>query len=801
MSRVDAKGACPDRPERNDEDAGEPERKRVAASKQPYPAFSIDVRVDSHVLSKRIFGIMKELLEQNVKGGTDCPLRLVVGFSTVPINEVVPPQLLLMKGPSSSHEGIAPMQSGSAVALTAHPNDPGSAPVGATDLFATAEDVSLAQDLALLPRYAYQTSLKARPTHQLSDLTVQIEPMVRLVFIYDNEGRVKNVVLRNLRQKGPQGETWWEDALGTLRQIPIPEILAQVLRTQACCTFESWQNNNNYGLPLHVYLKNRCPVDEMMNPQRLLTHGLDFMAPPSRASHTRKPTLGTSEQLPRSGPSTSAPDTTTENSAAQLNWPPSPEANGLRSLLRGSASLLSEDQVAAKSNELLKILSTILEENFRLKLAAEAAAARAAEDVRLVRHTVLPPMHLALHPEYNLVDAILTQARRTRGQLEIKMKDTVTKLGADQDAAAQSIRQIRDLCASLVAGARNDKEPHLQIIYYQSNALHNGEVFDVTCFTGVTLYQTLRVHGQTTVGCVESCTIRANDFVMQCQAESGDRDPKATFGKNTRDLFMRVMVYLASIHLAWAKEPNHARISNLSRCCLQATREDLNRLQELEVDPQAEIVTIILDVITDKGHVHLVRGNPDVDNDKYSTRSALDCMGEDDEIHGQPSTESCAQLATSLMANRVKDPVPHDFLARAIAPLAAKCAARTVELHVLLVGCNTIQAVPALKKVIADEHVQKQVVVMVTSEVWPSDCSIFLWDLYGAAARVGDLTSFRTGTRTKLGEYTSHFTRQRIVDESREELKITGSLADAVHCDRLSDVKLGPGGEAVMQLL
>ena len=90
---------------------------------------------------------------------------------------------------------------------------------------------------------------------------------------------------------------------------------------------------------------------------------------------------------------------------------------------------------------------------------------------------------------------------------------------------------------------------------------------------------------------------------------------------------------------------------------------------------------------------------------------------------------------------------------------------------------------------------------MVTSEVWPSDCSIFLWDLYGAAARVGDLTSFRTGTRTKLGEYTSHFTRQRIVDESREELKITGSLADAVHCDRLSDVKLGPGGEAVMQLL
>ena len=382
------------------------------------------------------------------------------------------------------------------------------------------------------------------------------------------------------------------------------------------------------------------------------------------------------------------------------------------------------------------------------------------------------------------------------------MKEKKSIFGAVQDAAAQSIRHIRDLCAELSAVAQNDKKPHLQIIYMQSNALHGGEVFDVTCFTGLTLYQTLRVHGQTTVGCVESCTIRANDFVMQCQAESGDRDPKGSFARNTRNLFMRVMVYLASIHLAWAQEPNHARISELSRCCLQTTREDLTSLKNQAIDPAAEIVTIILDVITDKGHLHLVKGNADMDNDEYAIRSARQCMGDDDEgIPGQASTEECAQLAANLAAQRFKDPVGHAFLAQAIAPLAAKCAGMGVELHVLLVGCNTIQAVPALKHAIADETVQKQVVVMVTSEVWPSDCSIFLWDLYGAAARVGDLTSFRAGTRTKLGEYTNHFTRQRIVDESREELKITGSLADAVHMDRLSDVKIAPGGEAVMQLL
>jgi hypothetical protein len=67
-------------------------------------------------------------------------------------------------------------------------------------------------------------------------------------------------------------------------------------------------------------------------------------------------------------------------------------------LLRGSESLLLEDQVAEKANELLKIFSTILEENWRLKIAAEAAAARDAEEqVRLdVRHTAVL---LALHPQ------------------------------------------------------------------------------------------------------------------------------------------------------------------------------------------------------------------------------------------------------------------------------------------------------------------------------------------------------------------------------------------------------------------
>ena len=56
-------------------------------------------------------------------------------------------------------------------------------------------------------------------------------------------------------------------------------------------------------------------------------------------------------------------------------------------------------------------------------------------------------------------------------------------------------------------------------------------------------------------------------------------------------------------------------------------------------------------------------------------------------------------------------------------------------------------------------------------------------------------------TRALLGTYTDHYQRQSIQDVSRQELKITDSLANAVHCDRLSDVQSQLGGDAIMQLL
>ena len=91
----------------------------------------------------------------------------------------------------------------------------------------------------------------------------------------------------------------------------------------------------------------------------------------------------------------------------------------------------------------------------------------------------------------------------------------------------------------------------------------------------------------------------------------------------------------------------------------------------------------------------------------------------------------------------------------------------------------------------------------VCAQVWPSDCStlLCLWHLYGATASAGGLDNFRAGTRTLLGEYTDHYKRQRILDQSREELKLEGSLGNAVHCSRLDRVKVTPGQVPVMDLM
>ena len=288
---------------------------------------------------------------------------------------------------------------------------------------------------------------------------------------------------------------------------------------------------------------------------------------------------------------------------------------------------------------------------------------------------------------------------------------------------------------------------------------------------------------------------------------------------------MSCLVYATSIHLAWTQESmNHDRVSHQSQCFLQTTRTDLATLKTVDLDPAAEMVTLILDVITDKTHFHLVKGAAEAEAEgagaeeaeaggagagaeaeeaelAQSKRAALACMADEDTSGHVVSNEEVAALAAELSLRRHKDAVPLPFIADAIAGLAGRSGSLGQQmLHILLLGCNTIQLVGHLKESIP-EALHSRVWVLCTSEVWPSDCSTMLWHLYGALARPDDMNSFRAGTRTLLGEYTDHYARQHIIDPSRADLKLSGSLANAVHCDRLDRVVVLPGQGAQMELL
>ena len=161
---------------------------------------------------------------------------------------------------------------------------------------------------------------------------------------------------------------------------------------------------------------------------------------------------------------------------------------------------------------------------------------------------------------------------------------------------------------------------------------------------------------------------------------------------------------------------------------------------------------------------------------------------------------------TSLLASRVtKDPVPYGTLAKDIQALAARVVAAGKELHILLTGCNTQNLMQSLLSTLpADQH--PHVWVLCTSFVWPSDLATFLWHHYGSLARPGDLDAFRSATRKLLGEYTLHYQRQRIRDESMREARAGAaqfetSLANCVFMDRLDKVAVAPGGEVRMAML
>ena len=138
-----------------------------------------------------------------------------------------------------------------------------------------------------------------------------------------------------------------------------------------------------------------------------------------------------------------------------------------------------------------------------------------------------------------------------------------------------------------------------------------GEVFDITCFAGINQFHCLRVEGRCSAAHLSSQHMRSVDFECMCNIDFDKEgkavDRKAAFEAATREKYLTCITYQATVHLAWEADENHERITPNSFACMQSRREDYLRMETMPLDPQADIVTMIIDVVTDKLHFHLVK--------------------------------------------------------------------------------------------------------------------------------------------------------------------------------------------------
>ena len=609
---------------------------------------------------------------------------------------------------------------------------------------------------------------------------------ITMFFVFDGDGRLKASVKRSIKKL--EDSALFKAALAALEPWPLAAVLAFILERPAQSVRAAWLGPDERlveYLKARVAAGNQTTSERVNNSADFMCAGMDMLGPHSRKRPLPPPTP--SKASPGGGPSSGHSDDSLPPSLVRLS-----------ELLSWSGAL-SQEQAAERGANLLTLIQTTMEENAVFKIQAAAAAETPNGKVCVASRSVGA---LRTRLGQLALDCVL-RPQATRSQLAIGMVDRKKNVDAASTAVAAGISQARDLTASIRALAQ-EKRPVLQVLYFQAAVRAQGEVFDVTCFSGVSQYHCLRAYGECGHAHLSSCHLRSTDFELACQPEENSKTPREEFAKNTRAMYMPCMVYTSAIHLAWQREQNADRISSQSACVLQSTRADIAQLQQVHPDPASEVVTVVLDIVTDKQHLHFARsGNADSEkaaDNEYGVEAAMRCMANDDTSGHTVSPEEVAAFAAQLGSLRFKDMLPHAFLASALAPLADRCSTLGIELHLLLIGCNTIQAVPALKAAISPASA-RCVTVLCTAEVWPSDCSSLLWHLYGALSRTGGMSAYRSGTRQLLGEYTDHYQRQRIRDESLSELKIEGSLANAVHCSVLDQVVVCGGMLPQMDLL
>mgnify|MGYP001040986653 CR=1 FL=1 len=216
-------------------------------------------------------------------------------------------------------------------------------------------------------------------------------------------------------------------------------------------------------------------------------------------------------------------------------------------------------------------------------------------------------------------------------------------------------------------------------------------------------------------------------------------------------------------------------------------------MKDHPIDPTVPIVTLVLDCTTDHRNFHLCK--------KGGTVHAEEEEEEDDEAHEEEEkareedqdddeniSSDILNFAALLGKCSKKDAVPLANLATHLAAFACRVHDVGKTLHVLLLGCNTVNLVLPLHQKLSAIRPEAlgSVWMLATSDVWPGDLSTFLWCNYGSLV-THDLADFRRATRVLLDEFTAHWKRQKLRDVS-----ITAkveSLADLVRLDRLDRVE------------
>jgi hypothetical protein len=216
-------------------------------------------------------------------------------------------------------------------------------------------------------------------------------------------------------------------------------------------------------------------------------------------------------------------------------------------------------------------------------------------------------------------------------------------------------------------------------------------------------------------------------------------------------------------------------------------------MKDHPIDPTVPIVTLVLDCTTDHRNFHLCK--------KGGTVHAEEEEEEDDEAHEEEEkareedqdddeniSSDILNFAALLGKCSKKDAVPLANLATHLAAFACRVHDVGKTLHVLLLGCNTVNLVLPLHQKLSAIRPEAlgSVWMLATSDVWPGDLSTFLWCNYGSLV-THDLADFRRATRVLLDEFTAHWKRQKLRDVSMTA-KVE-SLADLVRLDRLDRVE------------